>query len=535
MSRYRIGLALAALALLVVAFSLFGVARLVAAAGTPPGPDRVTTITVDYTSYEWWLVAWSDSSIQCQIYIDHDGVPTNPEIYQSCGQDIYNSWIQSQPCDQAEKDPATCPGDYLELVSSEPAQKEIGVTLPPPAVWVTLEGCTAVDLTNRCDKLPTLVLTGDEPLPNEHITGIGGSINGKPFSCDPTCQVDLIPTSKAGTHIQFWAFSSYGDSSVIFDAQVRVAAGTGDNADYWYADVISTQWRGAPQAACSQTWDAFPPVGGPPDWLSTPQRFEDLASDIPYDYLAGNLITQGVVDASTCSDGGLLSNGLASTCGIEQAQTAVEEWQNRFDDEIFSAALKTDIPAQLLKNLFSRESQFWPGVFTDRPEVGLGSMTDNGADTTLLWNPSFYEQYCPLVLTDNYCRKGYAQLKPQQQAVLRGALVRSVNATCADCPAGLDLTQAEFSVSVFAETMAANCEQVGRIVQNASGRLPGLVSSYEDLWRFTLVNYNAGPGCLTLAVKTTVSQGEDLDWTSVSSNLTPACQGAIDYVDTISQ
>lgn len=535
MPRFRAGLAAAALVMVIAGASISGISRVLAAGQTPPGPDRNTVITVDYTSHEWWLVAWTDSSVICQIFTDHNGVPTNAEIYQSCGEDIYDEWLQTQPCDLAEKNPAACPGDYLQLASSSAAQKKIGVTLPSPAVWVTLEGCTAVDLTNRCDRLPSLVLTGEEPLPNEHITSIGGTLDGKPFTCDPICQVDLVPTDEAGVRIEFWAYSSYGDSSVVFDAQVRVAAGQGSNSRYWYADVISTQWRGAPQAACSQTWDAFPPVGGPPDWLSTPQRVDDLASNIPYDYLAANLIIQGVVDASTCSDGGLLANGLASPCGIAQAQPAVDEWQNRFDDEIFSAALKSDIPAQLLKNLFSRESQFWPGVFTDRPEVGLGQMTDNGADTTLLWNPSFYEQYCPLVLADSFCHTGYALLEPEQQAVLRGALVRSVDATCEDCPAGLDLTQAAFSVTVFAETLAANCVQAGRIVENASGQTPGVASSYEDLWRFTLVNYNAGPGCLTLALQAAVEQGEDLNWENVSSNLTPACQPAIDYVDTISQ
>jgi hypothetical protein len=66
------------------------------------------------------------------------------------------------------------------------------------------------------------------------------------------------------------------------------------------------------------------------------------------------------------------------------------------------------------------------------------------------------------------------------------------------------------------------------------GSASGQTASYEDLWRFTLVNYNAGPGCLGLAVDKTGSLGEPLDWASVSSHLTPACQGALDYVNAIS-
>jgi hypothetical protein len=279
----------------------------------------------------------------------------------------------------------------------------------------------------------------------------------------------------------------------------------------------------------------FPPVGGLPDWLSTPQNPADLASNIPYEYLAGNLIVQGVVDVSACADGGLLPGGAASQCGLEAAQPAVQEWQNRFDVLILDVARETGIPAQLLKNLFSRESQFWPGIFTNKPEVGLGQMTENGADTTLLWNPSFYEQFCPLVLEESVCRKGYTFLKTEDQAMLRGALVHSVDAFCANCPLGIDLRRADFSVSVFAETLLANCEQTGRLIHNLTDYAPGQVSTYEDLWRFTLVNYNAGPGCLSLALKATRSAGQLLDWEHVSSYLTPVCKGASDYVNDISQ
>jgi len=60
---------------------------------------------------------------------------------------------------------------------------------------------------------------------------------------------------------------------------------------------------GQPVATCSDSWEVFPPVGGPPVWLSTPKQSADLSSDIPYTYLAANLILQGAVDASACPDG----------------------------------------------------------------------------------------------------------------------------------------------------------------------------------------------------------------------------------------
>ena len=37
-----------------------------------------------------------------------------------------------------------------------------------------------------------------------------------------------------------------------------------------------------------------------------------------------------------------------------------------------------------------------------------------------------------------------------------GALVQKVNAACPDCPDGIDLTQANFSISIFARSILAN-------------------------------------------------------------------------------
>ena len=511
----------------------------VRAASGPPGPDRYTTIVVKYTLYEWWLVRWDNNGIECRFFTDHDGLPTGGEIYNSCGKTIYKEWIETLSCPQGEigVDTSACDGYYLQLVTSKPAQREIGVALPPPVVWVSLENCTPKSTSYWCHTLPTLVLVGEDPLPNETILSVEGTIDGKPFTCGQVCKLPLGPTNELGIIVEFWAYSSYGDSSERFEALVRVLPAEEGlrQVAFWYADVLSTQWTGTPVGSCAQSWESFPPPGGPPHWLTTPEHPTDLESNISYEYLAANLIVQGVVDVSECPDKGLTSEGTASLCGLEAAQPAVTEWQNRFDHLIFDVAQETGIPAQLLKNLFSRESQFWPGVFTDAPEFGLGQMTENGADTALLWNSSFYEQFCPLVLDVSVCKKGYARLKAEEQAILRGAVVRSVNAFCAECPLGLDLQQADFSVGVFAQTLLANCEQTGRIVRNVARQAPGKVVGYEDMWRFALVNYNAGPGCLSIAVQDTWNDRQPLDWEHVSVHLTPVCQGAIDYVEDISR
>jgi len=192
----------------------------------------------------------------------------------------------------------------------------------------------------------------------------------------------------------------------------------------------------------------------------------------------------------------------------------------------------------LLKNLFSRESQFWPGQFTDRKDVGLGQLTENGADTVFLWNRSFFDEFCPLVLDPTLCEStSYSELETNQQNLLRGALVASVNATCEKCPLGIDLARANFSVEVFGRTLLANCEQTGKIIKDVTGDSAGKTLGYEDMWRLTLVNYNAGAGCLAEAVQQSYQPDVEppLSWDFIAQALDPACQGAIGYVNDISQ
>jgi len=276
------------------------------ASKTPPGPDRVTTITVNYTAYTWWMATWNKNQIVCSLVVDHAGQPTLGEVYTNCDSTVYYTWKAQQPCVDTPR--PECEGYYLYLVTVKQSQKQVTVQLPPPAVWLSLEGCETVSRsgTNICETVPQLVLKGEEPLPNEHILRIEGTMDGKPFTCSAICKLQLATTADKGVNLQFWAWSSYGDSSDMFNAQVRVETANAGNPDQnsWYVDVLSSQWLGVHPATCADTWRAFPPVGGPPDWLSTPQDPADLSSDIPYNYLSANLVLQGVVDASSCSDGG---------------------------------------------------------------------------------------------------------------------------------------------------------------------------------------------------------------------------------------
>jgi hypothetical protein len=259
-----------------------------------------------------------------------------------------------------------------------------------------------------------------------------------------------------------------------------------------------------------------------------------MDTDEPYTYLAGRLIAQGVVDASECPGGGLEANGYANTCGLEKARPEVDLWQDQFDAQIVEVAKETSVPAQLMKNLFAQESQFWPGVFKDAEEYGLGQLTELGADTVLLWNPTFFSQFCPLVLDAGTCALGYAQLDEEVQATLRGAVAMQANSDCLECPMGIDLSHTNFSIKLFADTLEGNCAQVGQIVSNARNSVPGVASNYEDLWRFTLVNYHAGPGCLSTSIKD-VPDNIPLTFSNIAEKLDQECPGTVEYVGKISR
>jgi hypothetical protein len=505
-------------------------------------PQRQTTIVLSYTEYEWWLLSWSENQIVCVIYIDHEGIPTHEEVYDLCGAKLYEEWKDTPSCEVevANEDGTTdCIGLYLHFISSYPAERTVVLDLPPATVWIALSGCSPIPPENLCENLPTLLLLGEEPLPNEQVTAIHYILDEVTYTCEgDVCEIPLNPTPLEGIEIEFWADSSYGDSSDHYFALVRVLD-TGilqlPIAGNWYVDVLSSQWLGDKVDACAQIWHALPPPGPLPEWLSTPDDIQFLQSDEPYHLLAGRLIENGVVDASECPNDGLLPNGYANECGQEVAQPAVTRWQNQFDGPILLAANKLSLPAQLMKNQYAVESQFWPGEFRIVDEFGLGQLTDMGADTVLLWNQSLYDQYCPLVLDESVCSAGYLGLSEEERTLLRGALAVTANADCAECPTGINLPHADNTVMLFSQTLLANCDQVAQTVYNATENTPGDVTTYENLWRFTLANYHVGSGCLSYAIHTTWQQRQPLSWDNVSTHFTEPCQSAIPYVGIITK
>ncbi len=507
----------------------------------PTGPTRTKTLTVSYTEYEWWLTRWSDNKVVCSVPVDHEGVPTPQEVFDACGKDTYDDWIDTQACTALETDEAvsTCEGFYFQLVATRAKERKIVVDLPLPTAWISPVDCEPVPPGYLCDALPEILLTAHEPLPNESILAIRGTFDDLAFRCEGSqCRLQLHATDEQGAPLFFWADSSAGDTSPLFEAQVRVIPAPSDEIGLgkWRLDVLSAQWRGGELASCALLWQAFPSAQGLPAWLQTPEKPGQLISREPYAFLAGSLISHGLVpEAAECPSFGILPNGAATPCGLERARPLLDDWQNRFNAKIMAVARETGVPAQLMKNLFAHESQFWPGGFAGMDETGLGQMTEQGTDMALLWNPSFFAGFCPLVLEKGVCEQGYGQLEEEEQAMLRGAVFRRVDPSCEDCAFGIDLSKADYSISVFAETLLASCGQVGQIVGTISDAAPGEVASYEDLWRMTLANYNAGPGCLQSAIRKAWKKDQPLTWEMVADALEPACQGAIPYVRNIAR
>lgn len=504
------------------------------------GSGRQQAIEITYTEYTWRLLQWQDSSQVCELRIEHPEEPTDAEIYFQCGQTIYYQWLESMPCYEISGgDTQECSGIYLLLIGSEERTKEILVDLPAPAVRVDLNNCEPIQGTDLCASRPSLLISAEEPLPDEEITRIEGRINEIPFFCSgEVCEVPLQVTAERGVALEFWAESSYGDSSQHYLGWIRVTKDPDiiPLTTSWRVEIISGLIELNNVEGCAEIWQLFPPLGTPPEWLSNPSYTIVLQTSEPYSYLAGQMIQEGYIDTSHCDDWGLSEDGYASQCGLEASLGLVYLWQNTFDKLILRSSIETDIPSSLLKRIFARESQFWPETTQELyREYGFGHITELGADTTLLWNRDFYDQFCPLVLEVGKCQLGYSALDDWSQATLRGALLSEMEIFLPDHVYDIDLEQVEESVALFSETLLGNCSQVGQMISNEMDQLPGEVATYEDLWRFTLANYHGGPGCLADAIIGVNKQKDALTWENISAALEQSCPWVLEYVDDITR
>jgi len=283
-------------------------------------------------------------------------------------------------------------------------------------------------------------------------------------------------------------------------------------------------------SVCATIWGIEPPTTLP-EWLRTPPNADGLYTEVNYVVIAGHLISKGLVNASDCPDGGLTSDGIANTCGMEKAYTQVVNWQNQFNQDILTAAQDNQIPATVLKRLFAQETQFWPPNSFAPPAYGIGNVTSPGIEPLFMWYDDIYQNTCREVFSQS-CTQPYSELSLKDQQVLRGFFIsRYIHAYCDTCLNGIDLDKTRRSIDYFAKLIVANCHQVDLLLNTHGFSTQTL--SYEVAWRLTLANYTVGAGCVINGVEhMDVSKG--FSWEYFNEKLGSNCSADI-YLSTITR
>lgn len=245
-------------------------------------------------------------------------------------------------------------------------------------------------------------------------------------------------------------------------------------------------------------------------WIYVPENASALHTEENYFFLAGQLISNKVVDASTCPAGGLGLNGYANACGMTVAKPAVIALQNMLDDAIMKAWTDVGVPPVLLKQMIRQESQFWPSVYT-QTHYGYGHLTNIGMLNALQWNPNLQKKVCPAG-SGSACAYDYS---------IANQILKTLVSTCPTCQYGIDPAQANRSVDILAESVLGYCFQTAQLIYNATGWLSGNVVDYPTLWKLTLMGYNSGSECVFDTVAKTFKKVQGpLSWAELSARVT---------------
>jgi hypothetical protein len=478
--------------------------------------ERYKIVEKTFTQYTWNLVSKTGITI-CTVQIDHDGFPTNTETLAACATEIGNLNPTAIPEPAGTPQPTATPininqvylDTYWVFITSQEVTTSTKINIPDMIVNIYAPGLPV--------SAPYVVIKAIEPYSEFKITRIAGTVNNDPFEClSDQCIVPLVQDAR----IKFWAESSYGDQSETITATAR--SFISNNA---YTVRISTIDRKVEFTdSCREIWSdtAF---GESPDWVVFPDSPEMLATQHNLHYLAGKLILNKFVDASSCPQGGLNSDGSPNACGLALASNQMIAWQNRFDPTIWAAAKEHGIAPSLIKSIIEQESQFWPeNARYLYEEFGFSQINELGADVALRWNEDLKNQICSSLLFD--CDPSFAKMNSFEQAMLRGGLIRSINSYCPECENMLDLDIAEQSISITAQVIKANCSQANYVVDNL-----GLKPNITDMWKFTILSYHSGYDCLEQSIQNTIAVGKEPNWENVANNL--ACLGAKSYVDSV--
>ena len=263
-------------------------------------------------------------------------------------------------------------------------------------------------------------------------------------------------------------------------------------------------------------------------WLYVPASASELRTEINFGYLAGQLIKNGYVDASSCPGAGLGLSDYANACGLAAAKPAVIDIQNMYDQAILDSFRSTGTPPVMLKQLIRFESQFWPGSYGYH--FGIGHLTYLGAYTALQWNPILEQAAC-IAAYGNNC-----QQRPIDDFMV-SVFLSMMSPACPTCQYGIDEVKAEKSIEYLSYTLLAYCRQATQIVANATGESPDVIVDYPTIWKLALYNYNVGPQCMYNAIGNSWDiTDKQVDWETFSSFVVDDyCQRGIDYVNSITE
>jgi hypothetical protein len=211
-----------------------------------------------------------------------------------------------------------------------------------------------------------------------------------------------------------------------------------------------------------------------------PSSPDSLQTSVPYALLAGQLIWYGLVKPACNGWSGLDPvTHAADACGLQSALSRVIDWQNQFDQAIFQAALKAQVPPKVLKGLIGTESQFWPFAVGELGETGLIQLSDVGADIALRYSPDLYATFCPQGIDRSDCQTPYSILDPDLQAEVRSVLRASMTPSASP---GQAVLEAESEMPTYAKVLSAYYCYAGEVVG-------------EPSWDATLAIYHAGADC----------------------------------------
>lgn len=505
----------ASISLLLCMFSLSlpGVGSVFAQQGDT---GRTKKVNVDVTQYVWRLISYQTGKSLCEVLIEHLGYPSEMEAFTLCTAQIDAAVPSPTPASTGTPSPTQQPVDLTDLtqfgawryVETRKFSRTIQVSLPDLIV--------SISSPPEAIPQPYVLITAYEPVSEYHITSIQGMLGNGAFECSGSpCAVPV----RQDTQISFWTRSSSGDESQHASADIRIAI----TSQGYQVNLTSILPAKTYSDSCANIWGQS--QVNLPKWAEFHISPEQLNTKKSLYFLADRLISTGLVNAKDCPGGGLLGYGSPNACGMERAASTLVQWQNQFDPVIWGTSQKIGIPPRLLKSLIEQESQFWPGnshfyIY----EFGLGQLNQIGADVALRYDNDLFKRVCDGLLFD--CNIPYASLPSWLQATVRGGLMRTVNAECPNCSSGIDLSTATQSIPIIGQVLRSNCQQTQYI-----SNLIGTHSSYEDMWKFTLVSYHAGYQCLFDSMSEARKYGDPIDWEHIANRLT--CGGAVDYVNQV--